>query len=844
MRNFGVEITKRTILMLLKKALSCLILLFPLILFAQQVTIKGKIMEQDSSTVAVGASVSLLSTVNNAYLRGNQTNSNGNFKIDNVDPGTYNLQITYIGFKTYTRNNFVVEPNKDIDLGLISLSEEGELISEVVVQGKLPDLQIGIDKKVFDVSQSMVSVGGSAQDLLGNVPTLQVESDGTISLRGSSSVRILVDGKESAMAGSDINAFLQSLPAEAIEKVEIMTNPSAKHDAEGQSGIVNIILKKNARLGLNGSVNASVGNYENANAGITLNYRPGKVNYFGNYNFSRRNNVGGGTSRTTDYINGGITDLSPITQSIEESSRLGYNHTIRLGSDYYINDKTTLSIAGNLSLRDNERGNDINYNYWNVPGLGASSFRNSKQNEDDIGVDAQMDFKRELKREGEEITANVSYGYDTEDGVNDFHQTFANDRAESKRTNTTSETGKNWNFQLDYVLPFSEDHKFEAGYRSILRNSDESQYSEEMDTVTLQYRPDYRIINDFNMESAVHALYVNYQRQLTEKFGAQIGLRAEQAYLNTDILSHDLDDPSIIKNNEGKLDYFRLYPSVFLSYSVGEGRGDKLQVSYSRRVQRPRGWQVNPFIDVSDIQNYRQGNPNLMPEDIHATELSLSKFYEKWNFVSSVFYRRVNDMTQPVIYDESLIADLVGDNANVTYMKWENAANMDAMGFEWISKVNITNWWDVTANANLSLLNFHPKDGLGLEGRKTFNWNGNLTTNVKFTPTFSAQVRGNYRSSMKTMQGRMEPMKGVDLALKKDVLKNKGSVTLNVRDAFNTRQFAMQNYLPNRETQFSHRWSRRMFTLSFTYRFGIQDLGKRNREQDAPEMEDMGGQQF
>ena len=352
--------------MLLKRCLSSLFLLFPIILFAQKVDIKGRILEQDSVRPAIGASVSLLSNVNNAYIRGQQTNANGSFSIPDVDPGTYNLQVTYIGFSTYTRNNFVVTAGKDIDLGSIVLAEEGEKISEVVVQGRVPDLQIGIDKKVFDVSQRMVSVGGSAQDLLGNVPTLQVESDGSISLRGSSSVRFLVDGKESAMAGSDINAFLQSLPADAIAKVEIITNPSAKYDAEGQSGIINIILKKNARLGLNGSVTASGGSYENANAGVTLNYRDGKVNYFGNYNFSRRNNLGSGFSDNIDYVNGGITNESPRTQSIEESNRLGYNHTIRFGTDYYMNDKTTLSLITNLSLRDNERGNDINYNYWNT----------------------------------------------------------------------------------------------------------------------------------------------------------------------------------------------------------------------------------------------------------------------------------------------------------------------------------------------------------------------------------------------------------------------------------------------------------------------------------------------
>src|SRR5690606_18438548 len=455
--------------------------------------------------------------------------------------------------ETYNRGSISITANQDFNIGKITLLENGKQIEEVVVQGRVQDLQIGIDKKVFDVSQSTISIGGSAQELLGNVPTLQVESDGAISLRGSTSVRILVDGKESAMAGSDINAFLQSLPAEAIDKVEIITNPSARYDAEGQSGIVNIILKKNARLGLNGSVNASVGNYENANGGVTLNYRPGKVNYFGSYNFARRNSMGDGFNDNTEYINGQVTDLSPRTRSEDESSRLGYNHTIRLGSDYYINDKNSLSIAGNFSIRDNERGRKINYQYWNIPEYGASSYRNAIQEEQDFGVDAQLDYKRTFKREGEELMANVSFGYDTEDGTNDFHQTYASGIADLRRQNTTSELGRNWNFQLDYTLPLGEDHKFEAGYRSILRYADESQYSALLDTLTNKFATDFSVTNDFDMSSAVHALYANYQRKLTDRLGAQLGLRAEQAYLNTSIYSFDEDAPTVPIRADGKL---------------------------------------------------------------------------------------------------------------------------------------------------------------------------------------------------------------------------------------------------------------------------------------------------
>ena len=826
-----------------KKIISSILFFVPFILLAQKGTISGLVVQEKTSNPIASASVSILSPINQSQVKGQQTAEDGKFTITEVDPGTYTLQVTSVGYETYLQVKLEVAANQNIKLPTITLKEEGKQIEQVVVQGKLPDLQIGIDKKVFDVSQSLVSVGGSAQDLLANVPTLQVESDGAISLRGSSNVRILVDGKESAMAGSDINAFLQSLPADAIAKVEIMTNPSAKHDAEGQSGIVNIILKKNIRTGLNGSVTASGGSYDNYNAGITLNYRPGKLNYFGNYNFAHRKSVGGGFNDNVDYINGAIVDASPRTYSLDENNRKGLNHTIRLGADYYATEKTTFSIAGNLSLRDNDRRQNINYSYWNIPNFGASSFRNSNQLEDDLGIDLQFDFRQQFKREGEEILANISYGNDSEDGTNDFQQTYASGIKDLIRENTTAEKGINWNFQLDYVLPFSQDHKFEAGYRSILRNSDEEQFSMLMDTVSMQFKPDYKVSNNFDMQSGVHALYANYQKKLTEKFGAQIGLRAEQAYLTSTYYNLDPATPVDKRAVEGKLDYFRLYPSIFLSYDVGQGQGDKVQLSYTRRVERPRGWQVNPFLDISDEQNYRQGNPNLLPQDIHALELSFSKFYEKWNFVSSAYYRRVNDMSMPYIYPDSLISDIVGDRSNVTYSKWENVADNNSMGVELISKVNLFKWWDVTANANLFYMNMTPKAGFDARSTSNFNWHGNLTTNFKVLPTLSAQLRGDYRSGMKTLQGEMKDMYGLDLALKKELFNNKANLSFNVRDLFNTRKFEMENYLNDKKVHFSHRWMSRTFTLSFSYRFGIQDMGKKSKNRE-PEMEDMGGQQF
>src|SRR5690606_13837280 len=473
-----------------------LLLLLPFYSFGQQGNLKVRIVNESSKDPILGASVTVVTPTSKAPIKGRQTDNTGVALIESIPAGSYSLLITYVGMLDKYSDNIQITSNQTIDLGTIEMTEAGEQLEEVVVQGRVSDLQLGIDKKVFDVSQSLVSVGGTAQDLLGNVPTLQVDADGAVSLRGSSSVKILIDGKESAMAGSDVNKLLQSLPADAVSKVEIITNPSAKYDAEGQSGIINIVLKKNIRTGLNGNVTASAGNYDNYNAGLTLNYRDNKFNYFGSYNFRHGRNLGEGFTKTIGLINGVQDPNSLVTETENESFRKGINNSLRLGMDYYANDKTTLSLGGNLSIRDNDRGEDLFYKSYRGQQTPVITPRTSRQFEKDLGYDLSFDFKRELKREGEELTANVTYGNDKEDGTNDYEQT--NPSFVSKRFNETGEKGQNWNFQLDYLLPLGENHKFEAGYRTTLRNSNDFQYS---DTLANElWIPDYTVSNEFEMK--------------------------------------------------------------------------------------------------------------------------------------------------------------------------------------------------------------------------------------------------------------------------------------------------------------------------------------------------------
>lgn len=790
-------------------------------------TISAVVIDEASKEPVGFASAALLTQASKSYVKGLQTVDDGRILFTDVDPGVYAIRITYVGYESYLKEQVTVEAGQQIELGNILLRASGELLEEVVVEGTPPAMQLGIDRKIFNVAQSTLSVGGTATDLLANVPSLQVDMDGTVSLRGSSSVRILINGRESALAGSDVAQFLQSLPANAVERIEVVTNPSSKYDAEGQSGIIDIVLKKNTYLGFNGSVNVSGGSYDNYMAGLNLNFRNRNVNYYGGYTFNRRNMIGDGVNNTELLIN------NSQTNNVSESSRLGLNHNMQLGVDYYLGEKTLIGLAGNVSLRGNDRNEDLFYQYFNHPQLTGNSSRFSRQDEDDLGYEIALDIKRDLRHKGEELLANFAYGYDGEEGVNRFSQDYTTPPSgmyERMRINDTEEDGRNINVQLDYVRPFGDNHKFEAGYRTIVRSSLEHQYSQVDSTGGL--RPDYRVSNDFDMTSSVHALYANYQNKLTDKLGYQVGLRAEQAYLDTELglLTPGLPDEE--RAVTGRLDYFRVYPSVFLTQEFGNQ--NQLQLSYTRRVSRPRGWQVNPFVDVSDNLSHRQGNPNLLPEDIHSFELGYTKTWPSLLVTSSVYHRIVNDVTQPIIQE-------VDENTGVTLMQWQNISRNESTGLELISRADLSKSWDVMANVNAYHTSFKGSEDFGVAASNGFSWDANVMTNYRFTPIFSLQARFDYRGPRIMAQGKSIENYVIDAGLKLDVLNRKGSIMFNARDLLNQRRFGGFTTSNGVHRYFEHRWMRRTFMLSFNYRFGDQSLKREERKRNSEGMGDFGG---
>lgn len=805
-------------------------------LFAQAGTggaISGKVIDATTGKPVDFASLAVVEAASGRTVKGGQTAGDGSFSIKAVPFGTYSLKISFIGYQPYTKADITLsQQTPSINLGSVKLSMgKASVLKEVVVEAKKSTIQLGVDRKVFSVEQNLVSAGGSATDILENVPTVSVDIDGNVSLRGTSNVRILIDGRPSAIGGGDIASLLQSLPASSIETVELITNPSSKYDAEGQTGIINIILKKNQRIGFNGGVSVSAGTLDNYNLNGNLSYRDGKINVYGNYSYRYSNREGSGFNNTFFLDNNSLLNNTTI------SKRHNEGNTAKVGLDYYLNSKTTLGISGNVSFRSGDDTEDIDYLYQNYSAaLDGVSYRRADESEEDKGYDLSLDFVRKFARQGEELSANLSYGNSSEDEGQFFNQDFYTFSGVMKdtldRRNTTNGQNRdNFNLQVDYILPFNKNQKLEAGYRGTLRKNADSQLSERFNRLTQVFERDYFLTNDFDMEDQVHALYGSYQNQITEKFGFQFGLRAEQANLNT--VYRSLDPTSLDPvSAEGKLDYFRVYPSIFLTQKLKND--NQLQLSYTRRVNRPRGWQINPFRDISDPNNVRVGNPGLKPEDIHSFEFSHMKYWKAVTFTSSLYFRQVNDVVEGI--QQRL-------DSTTTLTQFANLARNRATGLELISKADLFKGFNLTGNVNMFYNNFSGSEEFNIPGNDGFNWNAKLMANAQILPALSAQINMEYMARRVTAQGRGREIFGTDAALKLDVLKRKGSLSFNMRDIFNSRKWGAVTQTAEFNREFRRRMQGRMSTLTFSYRFGNSDSQQRNRKREEPQ-NDSSGEEF
>lgn len=794
----------------------------------------GKLVDANTKKPVPYASVALLKLRDSSVVTGMLTKENGEFSLESLPLGTFNMRITFMGYETVYKKIALGPQNFDQDLGNIRLKPDAKMLGTVEVSGQKSAFTMGIDKKVFNVDRNLTSVGGTAQDVLKNVPAVNVDIDGNVTVRNASPT-IFVDGKPSTLT-------LDQIPADAIESVELITNPSAKYDAEGMSGIINIVLKKNKRAGINGMVMAGAGTGDKYNGGGNINVRQGKVNLFANYMINSMRNWGNGTTDRTNFFNGGTSSLYQ-----ESDSRSGPRFQFgRIGLDYYLDNRNTISISQNIV-----DGNFKNYeNLFSSFNKGDSM--SNRINDNRFGFrnyTTQLGFKHTFAEPNKEWTADFNYNRSTNDRNGSFLTDPVNTAAQSTyQTNNSDGKTTFITIQTDYTDPIGKNGKLEVGLKTTLRNYSSVYNVFDQDTTSGDFIFNNLLSNDYKYKEQIYAGYVNYAGTIGT-FGYQGGLRVEQYVYSGEIPSEGKE----FKPTRARPGFF---PSLYLSQKLKNDQ--ELQLNYSRRVTRPNFFQLIPYRDYTDPLNQREGNPNLRPEFTNSVEFSYAKNWKTANFLGTVYYRNTNNLL-------STISEPLGTDTLLT--TFVNADNNNNYGAELTLKNTFFKIWDVTTNVNFYQTELTYTQDKQSYKNSNFSWMAKINSELKLPANFTLQISGNYQAPTIALptgsgggrgggggggfgmvpvsaQGTIKGMSSVDAGLKKDFLKNKtASLTLSLSDVFNTRQYELNQVAPAFTQDYIRKRESRILRLTFSYRFGKFDAQIFKRKNLKAERENMQNQQ-
>lgn len=788
--------------------------------------VKGKVVDSKSKEALEFVNVSVKKKDSGTLIKGATTDMNGAFILNNLADGEYVLTISYIGYKPFEKTISILPSNKVLSLKTITLSEDSQMLGEVQVVGQKAQMRFDIDKKVFDVDQNIASTGGSASDVLSNIPSVDVDNEGSVSLRGNSSVTIWINGKASGLSADNQAEILEQLPAETIQNIEVITNPSAKYSPEGTAGIINIVLKEDRKAGYYGSVQAGADTQGGYNASANINYSSSKLDAFANIGYRRRSNDGGGYTNRLN-ING--QDTTYLNQT-SENSNSGGNLFSRLGFTWHVtrNDHLSLSGFGMFGSRDNDKA--IRY-LSNTPGSFLQSQRLSSGDNSMNGGNIELGYKHEFSKQSNiDFTASWnSWGMDNQTAYNQTSLYADGAETTSYQNQANNIRNHNWEFQADYTNAFNDNNKLEAGYKGTLsrENSPVETYSGVSASTAVE---DKDLFNRFIYNQDIHALYATYSSKFN-RLGVQIGLRGEYSKVNTKSLGYGQTehDVSTYKN-----DYFSLFPSVFLSYSLPND--NELQVNYTRRISRPWGGQLNSFMNITDSTNISFGNPYLSPQYSNAFELNYIKNWGEHLLSFSGYYRNTNDVIQRIRFMD-------GDVMKTTF---ENVAKSQYAGVEIVGKNTLFRILDLTTTVNL----FYSKlDGFSYlpagatepvigKAEDNFSWNAKMIANVILPYGISLQVTGNYNAKQVVAQGYREPNYSLDAGLRKSFFDKKLSLSISARDLLDSRRrHTITSGTGFWQDDESWRGGRR-FSFTLTYSFGNMNAKKNKSAKPMNSIED------
>ncbi len=730
-------------------------------------SIKGFVFDSTANQPLEYATISLVKADNNAIITGTISDASGFFKISGIDYGIYNLEVTFIGYFTKKISGIEINSNKNsIDLGQIELKSASKTMEEVVVKADRPTVQYKIDKKVINVSQQHTSASGTAAELLENIPSVTVDIDGNVSLRGSTSFTVLIDGKPTVLQPSEI---LTQIPASQIENIEIITNPSAKFDPDGVSGIINIIMKKNRLQGFSGIFNLNGGTQNRYGGDFLITYRKNKFNFYVGTDLNNQEFIGESTTKNRSIKNDTITYLN----SSGEFTRGRFSKGVRGGLDYSLNAFNTVSLGFRVGNRSGSGNSTLNYNSWDNPSSFNESYL-SKENSDRGGdfYTATLDYNHNFSKKGHTLTGQFIFEK-SNSSDSDISKVIDNSITTGGQKSIEAGPETEYRFKLDYTLPTGEKNKFEAGLQSRieLENTSNDMYEYNSLTSLFEFQQLYSHKVDYNTN--IHSAYSTYSGE-HGKFGYQIGLRGEYTYRFISLKGENKDFTT------DRLDY---YPTLHISYELPSEQ--QVMASYTRRIARSHGYNLEPFLTWEDAHNVRIGNPSLKPQFIDSYELSYQKSFGKNSISADLYYRITNNKVERIrsIYQTS---DPQYAETIIFLNSIDNVGKDYSFGSEIMLGLDFTKWWHIDIMGNL--YNYQAKgDLMGVSfDKSSFNWNSRLNNTFKIGKNTRVQLNGMYNSATVTAQGKSEGFLMTNLAAKQDFMNNKLSLTLQIRDIFQT----------------------------------------------------------
>ena len=785
-----------------------------------QISITGNIIDSNTKEPLEYATV-VLNNLETKQLSGGITDEKGNFTIK-IIPGTYDISFEFISFKTIKISKKII--NSSLNFGTIKLSEDSDKLDEIVIIAEKSTVEIRLDKRIYNVGKDMTVKGGSASDVLDNVPSVDVDVEGNVSLRGNENVRILIDGKPSALIGLSGSDALRQLPADAIERVEVVTSPSARYDAEGTAGILNIILRKGVATGLNGSLNTTIGDPTQYRIASNINFRTKKINFFTNLGYRNSSSPGKFLTNLSTFENESVNSLR-IEDRDFERKRNGYN--INLGLEYFLSNES--SITGTYFYRDSDNKNlstnaiqvfDVN----NI--LEFSDVRVQDEDEIDETSQISLNYTNNINSSGHKLTIDFQYSDSKE-----IETAFIDDSLASEN-NITTENSKSTLIQSDYVLPIGEHMQFELGYRGDFQDLNSNFLVNRIPVL------DFNPSNNLTFKQNVNAIYSQFGNKIN-KFSYLLGLRTEI----TDVKVR-------LTNTNENFDY--RYTEVFPTINFGLERTDNqsFTLGYSRRLRRPRYWYLNPFESRNSQNVIYKGNPGLIPTFTNSFDLGFLQKIGKLTLNSSIYFQHSVNAIQRVSRDEIRLLD--GVNQVITIREPINLASEDRYGFELTAnynpskKVRLSGSFNVFQQESKGLYEYNKftidETSGAITSMPETQDLGNINNSwfSRFNATFTLpwkiqmQNRLSYRGPRYTAQSESKGMFSANIALSKDVFSEKGTLVLNVSDVFNSRKWRSTNFNPNKENPTSinsqeSQWRVRQISLNFTYRFNQKKNQGRER---------------